>query len=54
MKPSSFKINALKNVEQPQDIKGICSYLGTVNYLKRYTELQGVNISTTAAKTQML
>ena len=28
--------NALKNAERPQDIKGIRSYLGMVNYLKRF------------------
>ena len=37
MKPSYSKIGALKNAERPQDIKGrIRSYLGTVNYLKRF------------------
>ena len=28
--------NALKIAERPQDIKGIRSYLGMVNYLKRF------------------
>ena len=38
MKPSGSKINALENAERPQDIKGIRSYLGMINYLKRFTE----------------
>ena len=36
MKPSDSQINALKNAERPQDIKGTRSYLGMVNYLKRF------------------
>ena len=36
MKPSYSKINASKNAEQPRDIKGIRSYLGMINYLKRF------------------
>ena len=36
MKPSYSKINALKNAERPQVIKGINSYLSIVNYLKRF------------------
>ena len=36
MKPSYSKMNALKNAERPQDMKGIHSYLGMVNYLKRF------------------
>ena len=36
IKPSYSKINALKNAERPQVIKGISSYLGIVNYLKRF------------------
>ena len=34
MKPSDSKINTLKNAERPQGIRGICSYMGMVNYLK--------------------
>ena len=36
MKPSDLEINALKNAELPQDIKGIRSYLPMVNYLKHF------------------
>ena len=34
MKHSDFKIIALRKVDHPQDGKGVCSYLGMVNYLK--------------------
>ena len=37
MKPSDSKINPLKNDKRPQDIKGIRSYLGMVDYLKNFT-----------------
>ena len=50
VKPNDSKINALKNVEWPQEIKGICSYLGLVNYLKHF--ILDVNISTTTANVQ--
>ena len=36
MKLSDSKINALRNAERLQDIKGIRSYLNMVNYLKRF------------------
>ena len=35
-KPSVSKIFALKEAKRPQDIKGICSYLDMINYLKRF------------------
>ena len=34
MKPSVSKILALKDAKRPQNIKGIRSYLGMINYLK--------------------
>ena len=36
MKPSVSKILALKEVKRSQDIKGVRSYLGMINYLKRF------------------
>ena len=36
MKPSDSEINVLKNAERPGDIKGICSYLRMVNYVKSF------------------
>ena len=35
MKPSVSKILALQEAKRPQDIKGVCSYLGMINYPKR-------------------
>ena len=34
MKPSVSKILALKDAKRPQNIKGVRSYLGMINYLK--------------------
>ena len=36
MKQSVSKILTLKEAERPQDIKGVRSYLGMINYLKRF------------------
>ena len=36
MKPSVSKILALKEAKHPQDIKGVRSYLGMINFLKRF------------------
>ena len=36
MKPSVSKILALKEAKRPQDIEGVRSYLGMINYLKRF------------------
>ena len=36
MKPSVSKILALKEVKRSQDIKGVRSYLGMINDLKRF------------------
>ena len=36
MKPSVSKILALTEAKHPQDIKGVCSYLGMINDLKRF------------------
>ena len=36
MKQSVSKILTLKEDERPQDIKGVRSYLGMINYLKRF------------------
>ena len=34
MKPSVSKMLALRDAKRPQNIKGVCSYLGMINYLK--------------------
>ena len=34
MKPSVSKILVLKDAKRPQNIKGVHSYLGMINYLK--------------------
>ena len=36
MKPSVSKILVLTEAKHPQDIKGVCSYLGMINDLKRF------------------
>ena len=36
MKPSQKKIEALKNIQQPENVKAVRSFLGLANYLKRF------------------
>ena len=36
MKPSVSKLLSLKEAKRPQDIKGVRSYPGMINYLKRF------------------
>ena len=36
MKPSTNKINAISNADRPENQKAVRSFLGLVNYLKRF------------------